>query len=720
MKLYFHFQLVPLDSYITAAVETEGTDDKVKGCLKNLCEYLYEKRKLDIDVNNLQLFNEKKKSISLDAVVNTFSNGSDLTVKVDESACKNKITCEKSDIQSSTDTGIGSLKLASGAATKADDDDTIAPLLKKASKQLSNKRHDLALEIYNDVLKAHPNNHDALFGVAYIYFNVERYKESTAYFQKLISKGPADEVLLLDYSRALIHSGDATKAASVVSRCINDLKRSNKPVEQIHDSNVVLAEALESMGQLPNAFQLYLTVSQMTEKQHLAALIGYARIGYQINHVTLDDVFIVILNAVAHHKNDTKFHSYFADMVRENGGFDALRKQMHDLWFDAKTVLYIGTFLRECGALDECLKLVKHAFSLDKTNANITLLLLHIHENLCNIEPGLTLTAEFLNAKLSYQLVRKIDLSPFTRVIKFLEKKETSQLEEYLCKQLAPEKEARQPMPKGNLSNMELDLLGLYFTIVKACYVNGHLNIVPLFVKLLDPLFKMTDDLHKTSIRNEQAYYSCISNIYATLPPTTASLTLPKIYMIGDSHVLPAAWRTVKGNNGNQFCINPVLVTGLKIWHLRKESQFYTKSSYQNSLKTIPQGATCIFTLGEIDCREGVEKAVQTCKYDSRDEAMKHLVDIYVKCLLDVKKTKKGKIFVHPVSPVLKETFNSVSSFNQHLKNRILKTPKLMWLEFVDDLVSENDVLKKEYEFDGTHLHPNYVALLERGLQKHL
>merc|ERR1719354_906576 len=148
------------------------------------------------------------------------------------------------------------------------------------------------------------------------------------------------------------------------------------------------------------------------------------------------------------------------------------------------------------------------------TYTNIALLILHVHENLGTIEPGLIQIADFLNAKLSHQILRRIDLSPFTKVIKFIEKKETNALEEYLCQQLAPEKEAKQPSPKGNLSNMELDLLGLYFTIVKTCYVNGHINSIPLFIKLMDPLFKMNDDLHKTAIRNEQAYYSCISKIY--------------------------------------------------------------------------------------------------------------------------------------------------------------------------------------------------------------
>ena len=715
MKLYFHLQLPPSETYITAAVETESTGDDLKTCLKQLCKCLQEKRNLRVDVNDFQLFNEKKKTVSVDTAISSFSNGVDLTIKVNDGN-KNKIIFEKTDIRNVAN-GYGSVKPDSSG--HSENDETVAPLLKKAPQHLSNKRHDLALATYKDVLKTHPNNHDALFGVAYIYYNAERYKDSIPFFEKLISKGSSDEVLLLDFSRALTQSGDPAKAASVISRCINDLKRSNQPVEQIHDANVALAEALESMGQLPNAFQLFLTVSQMTEKQHLGALIGYARIGYQINHVTLDDVFIVILNAVAHRKNDAKFHSYFADMVQENGGYDALRKQMHDLWFDAKTVLYIGTFLRECGVLDQCLKLVKHSFSLDPSNINIALLIFHIHENLCLLQPGLAFVAEFCNGMLERQVVRKIDLSPFVKVIRFIEKNDVEQLETYLCQQLAPEKEAKKPSPKGNLSNTELELLGLYFTVVKTCYVNGHVRAIPLFIKLLDPLFKMNSDLHTTLIRNEQAYYSCISQIYQSVPPTPDVPSSPKLYFVGDSHVLPVAWRTIKGN-GNEYCIHPVLVTGLKIWHLKKESRFYTKVSFQHSLKMIPQGAVCVFAFGEIDCREGVVSAVQKCAYDTIDDCMKNLVEIYVKCLIDVQKKKKGKIFVHPVPPVLKETLANVVKFNEHLKSRVVKTPKLFWLDFFEELLDEKSFLKDIYQFDGTHLHPSYLSLLENSLQKHL
>jgi hypothetical protein len=54
------------------------------------------------------------------------------------------------------------------------------------------------------------------------------------------------------------------------------------------------------------------------------------------------------------------------------------------------------------------------------------------------------------------------------------------------------------------------------------------------------------------------------------------------------------------------------------------------------------------------------------------------------------------------------------------LKKRVLETPRLHWLDFFDELLTADGKLKKEYELDGTHIHPNYLPLLERELQKHL
>ncbi len=49
-------------------------------------------------------------------------------------------------------------------------------------------------------------------------------------------------------------------------------------------------------------------------------------------------------------------------------------------------------------------------------------------------------------------------------------------------------------------------------------------------------------------------------------------------YIIGDSHCLPPAWHVVNVH-GELRTIHPLLVTGLKAWHMRPEVQFVTTSN---------------------------------------------------------------------------------------------------------------------------------------------
>lgn len=85
------------------------------------------------------------------------------------------------------------------------------------------------------------------------------------------------------------------------------------------------------------------------------------------------------------------------------------------------------------------------------------------------------------------------------------------------------------------------------FTLVKILYIKGALSFLPSIVKLLDPCC-VNRDLHTTNIRNENAYYICISKMIQREDFSTVKPHSPYIYMIGDSHCVTPAWRplTVK------------------------------------------------------------------------------------------------------------------------------------------------------------------------------
>lgn len=94
-------------------------------------------------------------------------------------------------------------------------------------------------------------------------------------------------------------------------------------------------------------------------------------------------------------------------------------------------------------------------------------------------------------------------------------------------------------------------------------------------------------DLHLTTIRNEHAYYSCITQVMKHIPypigsggsgaPDSASggsataavdSKSQPLYVIGDSHCMSSAWQTISVKN-QKYVLTPKLVTGLKCWHLR-------------------------------------------------------------------------------------------------------------------------------------------------------
>ena len=65
-------------------------------------------------------------------------------------------------------------------------------------------------------------------------------------------------------------------------------------------------------------------------------------------------------------------------------------------------------------------------------------------------------------------------------------------------------------------------------------------------------------------------------------PALILSLLLSPRFLPGDSHCLPLAWRTVRVLRSTHVLL-PLLVTGLKAWHLRPQSCFHTKAGRTHS-----------------------------------------------------------------------------------------------------------------------------------------
>lgn len=155
--------------------------------------------------------------------------------------------------------------------------------------------------------------------------------------------------------------------------------------------------------------------------------------------------------------------------------------------------------------------------------------------------------------------------------------------------------------PSGPLDDTELDLIALFQTITKLSFVSGALSLLPPMERLLgfpspqipkssskkDNLSKLEPfkkkELHRTSIRNENAYHLCVTMLskYANLPFKKEE---KKVFVCGDSHCTSLAWHSLDFMD-EPHQMQPLLVTGMKIWHLRPDSFFYPKVQFQNVIK---------------------------------------------------------------------------------------------------------------------------------------
>lgn len=133
-------------------------------------------------------------------------------------------------------------------------------------------------------------------------------------------------------------------------------------------------------------------------------------------------------------------------------------------------------------------------------------------------------------------------------------------------------------------------------------------------------------NLRDLAIRNELVYYKLIVQLMS-IKPSLLQIPIAQMdssstqytFVCGDSHTMTMAWREIQCGS-QTIQLRPALVTGLKHWHLRPESQFYPKQQFWNVLGTLPRHSRVIFNCGEIDCRDGILRAVERCKYDVRIE----------------------------------------------------------------------------------------------------
>jgi hypothetical protein len=211
--------------------------------------------------------------------------------------------------------------------------------------------------------------------------------------------------------------------------------------------------------------------------------------------------------------------------------------------------------------------------------------------------------------------------------------------------------------------------------------------------------------------------------------------SLQPLFLVGDSHVLSLGWQVVQQPSMEFRRVTPVVVTGLKAWHVRRETKFFTRTNLTTLLNQRLQSAkTILFSAGEIDCREGLGGQMLAGYQADKSIVKEHVertVQEYVTALTElVDDGSNGvrQILVLPVAPhAAKATSRAVGQASRRETTRLwnetlqchLPSKNVYLLDYTNSLLDEMEAsytLLPELNADSTHMNAAFARLLEQSL----
>lgn len=649
-------------------------------------------------------------------------------------------------------------------------------VLDLALSHLKARRHRAARETYETlILSIDPRHPEALLGLGEIYFSIGKFAVAAAkYFGvswRTHHREPQNKAYaLMAFTSALklaechLKTRKYHDALSTLDELQQFLRKHSK--YRSFFSDVIDKERMEAQMDYLRACALYelnLPAEQETAisllmhllpdlqdpRVNLDALQLYARIAQDRGRA--NEALSMLLRVLVGKSTDYSVRKQLVSLLSGKNGIERLLYSVPTTTPSAAAAYaFTATILKDFSALEASAKCFEHAQALASANAAYALNRAHVLEVSNQYRPAYESLVAFFRASKDLKVLDALSVGVFVNELEadpwgvtqdevqasldsWSLVWQTSNGEGYAA--IHRDGAIHQPpysvktLPSRQMTEQELDLLACCFTIVKILFIIGRLHALPRLIAMLEPL-RRGRQLHTTSIRNEQAYYMCIAQLLSVQPVLNVpqfDMDVPfpgsqarddVVYVCGDSHTLATAWRRIQVH-GKEVQLRPALVTGLKHWHLRKASEFYPKANFWHVVASLPRRSRVVFLFGEIDCREGIVRAVELCKYESIQEGMEHTIRIFMDTLAEVVDKYEIEAFIHPVVPVLNETRSLVIQYNQIFQTLVRKSSRCKWLDFFDDLLEGSpSSLRRCYALDGTHLHPSYLTLLERELRR--
>ncbi|CAK9882664.1 unnamed protein product [Sphagnum jensenii] len=612
------------------------------------------------------------------------------------------------------------------------------------------KNYKCAGKLFREVLNIVPDQRICLRGLGSMALAVCKFDEAMRWLHRGVVVYPNDALFHARIADAYSGKGDYEAALAHYDCAVGlVLEMVDYPIAGdlqgavcLESLKVASARVFLKLGEESTAYDLLMTVLK-DDSSHWGALYEYSLLA--LRHGFTNDALQILLKLLVAMPENRDVRSHITSALQQPQGMDILKQQLSLEPANSPAVAALASCIKDFGAIDEATQLYELALSLTPYKPSYVLNLIHLLEVSNKYLSALDKATAFCHNLPDFHVggLQLSDVKPYLVGLPIADNE--SHVRHCMGAELlrldgqppGDDERGANGAERGNLadhdpkvmySGDQLDTLAILFVIVKILYLGGALQRSKSLAVLVESaVLTSIVPLHHTLVRNEAAYFGCIHQILQEYPiplPLPSREQLRPLYLAGDSHCLSAAWRTVQLREEARLLV-PLLVTGLKVWHLREESRFYPKVAFQTAMESLPQDSQVIMLFGEIDCREGILVSVEKCRYENVEEGVEASVHIYLQQLLRLIQDCNFEIFVHPVSPVLSETRAVVHIFNHVLQTRLHEAQQtspcgkqLHWLDFFPDLLTPDGELRDEFKLDGTHLNPNYVTPLARALAK--
>ncbi|KAL6069372.1 Tetratricopeptide repeat [Balamuthia mandrillaris] len=577
----------------------------------------------------------------------------------------------------------------------------IMAYLAEAEKARHQSNFKYAVAIYEKVLGLLPKQSICLYQLGNIWLSAGKVDKAITYLKQGVAAHPTSvefhqklgeayfarddyKLALQSFSNALtLALSAASSSAASSSASVADANK-----QQQDGLKVWISKCLFANGQQQSAAQILMEMLKENEDND-AALTEYGKVLVAAGKPV--DALHVFLRVLVHLPNDKTVRAELGKLAKKEGA-EMLLLEVGQVK-SATAFAFLASIIKEHGAVEESVELYKAAHDLEPSSPTFALNLVHVLEVCNRYDDAYLLIKDFLRRNKDLTLVSD-DSHQLSceQVLNVLEGVDS--ITDYFDQQKKKGKQEKEKEGKAEQQKKE----------EKGKEKESEANSI-----------RGDREFHKTTIRNEHAYYGCVSQLLAY----RSTLSLPDykpFYVAGDSHCLAPAWHTINFN-GQPRLLQPMLVTGMKMWHLRPDSVFFPKYNFFNVVSTIPPKSDVLFLFGEIDCREGLVVSVDKCRYQSIEEGADVTIQVFINVLKDLRKRYQWNIYIHPVVPVLNETRHIVKTYNKVLRKKVEATTGLHWLDFFDQLLDDSSTgFNKRYELDGTHLNSTYVPLIEAAL----